>query len=243
MDLLSSTLDGSIGSLTGSDWLLYGGGDVSSGGDGFPFGGSLGGGGIGGGGGRAGDGGVGDWSFPNSIELDGLFSFGDTLLDDSFQNSPLENVNITPPTYNINPSPPFSVLPSELDMPSEPDMPPEPLELSLVVPPMPTPQDAPPPPQSSLSEQRSSNSATKRPSPPVDEITANKRQRNNEAARKYRQKRIDRISELETELTGVKQERDDLRIRLARQEAEAAALRSMLQLKSTAAESGKDSKG
>lgn len=150
---------------------------------------------------------------------------------------------VTPPTYNINPSPPFSVLPSELDMPSEPGMPPEPLELSLVVPPMPTPQDAPPPPQSSLSEQRSSNSATKRPSPPVDEITANKRQRNNEAARKYRQKRIDRISELETELTGVKQERDDLRIRLARQEAEAAALRSMLQLKSTAAESGKDSKG
>lgn len=98
MDLLSPTLDGSIGSLTGSDWLLYGGGDVSSGGDGFPFGGSLGGVGGGGGGGRgrgagAGEGGVGDWSFPNSIELDGLFSFGDTFLNDSLQNSPLENVN------------------------------------------------------------------------------------------------------------------------------------------------------
>ena len=66
---------------------------MSSGGDGFPFGGSLGGGGIGGGGGRAGEGGVGDWSFPNSIELDGLFSFGDTFLNDSLQNSPLENVN------------------------------------------------------------------------------------------------------------------------------------------------------
>ncbi|KAI1213647.1 uncharacterized protein F4807DRAFT_408569 [Annulohypoxylon truncatum] len=77
-----------------------------------------------------------------------------------------------------------------------------------------------------------------RRSPPVDPVTALKRQRNNVAARKYRQKRIDRISELEMELQGVKQERDDLRLRLARQEAEAAALRSMLQLNS-----GKGAKG
>ncbi|KAI1652816.1 hypothetical protein F4813DRAFT_394264 [Daldinia decipiens] len=69
-------------------------------------------------------------------------------------------------------------------------------------------------------------------SPPVDAITALKRRRNNAAARKYRQKRIDRISELETELRSVKEERDDLRLRLARQEAEAATLRSMLQLNS-----------
>ncbi|KAI0837398.1 hypothetical protein F5Y06DRAFT_271616 [Hypoxylon sp. FL0890] len=73
---------------------------------------------------------------------------------------------------------------------------------------------------------------TQRRSPPVDPVTALKRQRNNVAARKYRQKRIDRIAELEEELRGVKQERDDLRIRLARQEAEAAALRSMLQMNS-----------
>lgn len=69
-------------------------------------------------------------------------------------------------------------------------------------------------------------------SPPVDPVTALKRQRNNVAARKYRQKRIDRISELEAELKDVKDERDDLRIKLARQEAEAAALRSMLQMNS-----------
>ncbi|KAI0479374.1 hypothetical protein GGR56DRAFT_634672 [Xylariaceae sp. FL0804] len=78
----------------------------------------------------------------------------------------------------------------------------------------------------------SSSSGVKRRSPPADEVTALKRQRNNEAARKYRQKRIDRISELEGELDGVKKERDDLRIRLARQEAETAALRTMLQMKS-----------
>ena len=46
------------------------------------------------------------------------------------------------------------------------------------------------------------------------------------------QKRIDRINELELELDEVKQERDDLKLRLARQEAEAAALRTMLQMKS-----------
>jgi hypothetical protein len=66
----------------------------------------------------------------------------------------------------------------------------------------------------------------------VDSVTALKRQRNNIAARKYRQKRIDRITELETELLTIKEDRDDLRIRLARQEAETAALRSMLQMKS-----------
>ncbi|KAI1417927.1 hypothetical protein F5Y13DRAFT_150064 [Hypoxylon sp. FL1857] len=71
-----------------------------------------------------------------------------------------------------------------------------------------------------------------RRSPPVDPVTALKRQRNNVAARKYRQKRIDRINELEEELRDVKQERDDLRLRLARQEAEAAALRTMLQMNS-----------
>ncbi|KAI8962058.1 hypothetical protein F5Y11DRAFT_366169 [Daldinia sp. FL1419] len=69
-------------------------------------------------------------------------------------------------------------------------------------------------------------------SPPVDPATALKRQRNNAAARKYRQKRIDRIHELETELKSVKDERDELRLRLARQEAEAATLRSMLQMNS-----------
>ncbi|KAH8677845.1 hypothetical protein BX600DRAFT_450904 [Xylariales sp. PMI_506] len=68
-------------------------------------------------------------------------------------------------------------------------------------------------------------------SPPMDPETALKRQRNNIAARKYRQKKIDRISELEAELKDVKDERDDLRVRLARQEAEAAALRSLLKIK------------
>lgn len=59
-----------------------------------------------------------------------------------------------------------------------------------------------------------------------------KRQRNTIAARKYRQKRLDRIQELEDALKAMTGERDDLRLRLARQEAETAALREMMQLKS-----------
>ncbi|KAK4238514.1 hypothetical protein C8A03DRAFT_43745 [Achaetomium macrosporum] len=57
-----------------------------------------------------------------------------------------------------------------------------------------------------------------------------RRQRNNLAAKRYRQKKIDRIEELEKEVEQVKLERDELRIRLARQEAEVAALREMLQM-------------
>ena len=58
-----------------------------------------------------------------------------------------------------------------------------------------------------------------------------KRQRNNVAAKKYRQKKVDRITELEEEVDEVKKERDELRILLARQEAETKALREMLKLR------------
>ncbi|KAI0102434.1 hypothetical protein GGR51DRAFT_527393 [Nemania sp. FL0031] len=88
------------------------------------------------------------------------------------------------------------------------------------------------PPTDNYDQAQSQSTTGKRRSPPVDHVTALKRQRNNVAARKYRQKRIDRINELELELDEVKQERDDLKLRLARQEAEAAALRTMLQMKS-----------
>lgn len=59
-----------------------------------------------------------------------------------------------------------------------------------------------------------------------------KRQRNSLAARKYRQKKLDRISELEVEVGQLQGERDALRIQLARQEAETAALREMLLVQS-----------
>lgn len=67
-------------------------------------------------------------------------------------------------------------------------------------------------------------------SPPEDPAAAKdlKRQRNTLAARKYRQKRLDRISELEQALADMTSDRDDLRLKLARREAEVDALREML---------------
>ncbi len=66
------------------------------------------------------------------------------------------------------------------------------------------------------------------PASPADQDLLVKRHRNNIAAKKYRQKKVDRIKELEDEVSDIKRERDELRIRLARQEAETAALREML---------------
>lgn len=58
-----------------------------------------------------------------------------------------------------------------------------------------------------------------------------KRQKNTMAARKYRQKRLDRISDLERSLTDMTGQRDELRLQLARKEAEVEALREMLSRK------------
>lgn len=58
-----------------------------------------------------------------------------------------------------------------------------------------------------------------------------KRQRNTMAARKYRQKRLDRIADLESALGEVSNERDELKLQLARREAEVEALREMLSRK------------
>ncbi|KAI9150051.1 N amino acid transport system [Paramyrothecium foliicola] len=61
-----------------------------------------------------------------------------------------------------------------------------------------------------------------------DDSKANKRQRNTMAARKYRQKRLDLIADLERQLEEMTAERDTLKLQLARKDAEAGALREML---------------
>lgn len=58
--------------------------------------------------------------------------------------------------------------------------------------------------------------------------TLAKRQRNTIAARRYRQKGRDRIAELEFALKSVEEERNQLKLQLARKEAEVDALREML---------------
>jgi len=87
---------------------------------------------------------------------------------------------------------------------------------------------------STHSSTSNSKSASKTPHsrpPKEDDEAAVKRYRNTLAARKYRQKRIDRIKDLEEALEEVTRERDELRIQLARQEAQNEALRSMMKLK------------
>lgn len=51
------------------------------------------------------------------------------------------------------------------------------------------------------------------------------------AARRYRQRRLDRLADLERRLAEVSSERDDLRVKLARREAEVGALREVLAAK------------
>ncbi|OHW89483.1 gaf domain nucleotide-binding protein [Colletotrichum incanum] len=64
----------------------------------------------------------------------------------------------------------------------------------------------------------------------VDEDIANtvKRQRNTIAARRYRQKGRDRIAELESALKAADEERGQLKLQLARKEAEVDALKEIL---------------
>ncbi|KAK1758005.1 hypothetical protein QBC47DRAFT_398908 [Echria macrotheca] len=86
----------------------------------------------------------------------------------------------------------------------------------------------------SLPKTRGRPPANRRPESPPDHETLLKRRRNNEAAKKCRQKKLDKIQQLEEEIEQIKRERDDLRIRLERQEAETAVLRDFMR-KMTAA--------
>lgn len=65
--------------------------------------------------------------------------------------------------------------------------------------------------------------------PPCRESSrVEKRKANTLAARRYRQKRVDQMSSLETELKNVKTERDDFKVRCARLEGELQALQALL---------------
>jgi len=60
---------------------------------------------------------------------------------------------------------------------------------------------------------------------------AQKRRRNNAAAAKYRQKKFDRITELEGQLADMAKDREGLRLQLAKRDAEVEILRQMLAIK------------
>ncbi|KAK3113493.1 hypothetical protein LTR53_009171 [Teratosphaeriaceae sp. CCFEE 6253] len=69
------------------------------------------------------------------------------------------------------------------------------------------------------------------PSPSLPETRHAKRQRNTEAARRYRQRKVDRVSELEEALSLMTEERDELRLKLAKAETEAGVLRGLVGIK------------
>lgn len=68
----------------------------------------------------------------------------------------------------------------------------------------------------------------KRAHEPEDEEQADKRRRNNVAAAKYRQKKFDRISELEQSLDEISKDRDELKLQLAKRDAEVELLKRLL---------------
>lgn len=104
-----------------------------------------------------------------------------------------------------------------------------PLAQGHLTPSLASPYPPPPPPQPSSSSRKRRAEAE---DPDEESVVALKRQRNTMAARRYRQKRLDRISELEDAVGQLTSERDELRLKLARQEAETAALRDVLRMKS-----------
>ncbi|KAL4922391.1 hypothetical protein BDW62DRAFT_52320 [Aspergillus aurantiobrunneus] len=74
--------------------------------------------------------------------------------------------------------------------------------------------------------------ASRESSPKENPSRVTKRQLNTMAARRYRQRRLDRMTQLEEELEAVKRERDELKMRVSKLEGETEALRSMVKEKS-----------
>jgi hypothetical protein len=68
----------------------------------------------------------------------------------------------------------------------------------------------------------------KRTSDQEDEAKITKRLRNNTAAAKYRQKKVDRIDSLEKALAAASKEKDDLKLQLAKRDAEVELLKRIL---------------
>ncbi|PLB52414.1 hypothetical protein P170DRAFT_423289 [Aspergillus steynii IBT 23096] len=93
-------------------------------------------------------------------------------------------------------------------------------------------QSQPPPMSLATSTTSSPNSSTPsdagttRPKPALSRVE--KRQLNTMAARRYRQRRVDQVTQLEAELKKVKEERDALKMRVSKLEGETDALRSLV---------------
>ncbi|OGE46705.1 hypothetical protein PENARI_c118G11162 [Penicillium arizonense] len=117
--------------------------------------------------------------------------------------------------------------PSTLD--ASPDLGPNfsPEELAFITPSMLTPRDNLNVSDSSTVPPTPSPSASSSPSESSKDSSdrASRRRLNTLAARRYRQRRVDRTHELEAELDAIKQERDALKMRVSKLEGEANVLK------------------
>jgi len=77
-------------------------------------------------------------------------------------------------------------------------------------------------------EQPAGRPSTSSSSPDTYGGRKRKRNLNTQAARRYRQRKADRLTELEEALSKVTAERDEFKLRLARAEAEADVLKAMI---------------
>ena len=101
---------------------------------------------------------------------------------------------------------------------------------------LPTPESSLAMPRNGSQKRRAADEGDSLPrtmSPPSTTSSDNpdrafKRQRNTEAARRYRQRKVDRTAELEDALAAMTKERDELKLRLARSEAEAGVLKGLV---------------
>ncbi|KAJ5488744.1 hypothetical protein N7539_003634 [Penicillium diatomitis] len=77
----------------------------------------------------------------------------------------------------------------------------------------------------------SQNSHSDETTPRVDRSRIEKRRLNTLAARRSRQRRVDRMKDLEDELAAMRRERDELKLKVSRLEGETEALKGLLSRK------------
>jgi hypothetical protein len=159
-------------------------------------------------------------------QFDDSFTFDASLLNFNLDLATSDQTGTTFPSYSIPAVPALQAQPVEdLNLGFLDNTPP----LSLPLPP--TSNASSTSASTPYTSTRASVSPPKRPLDfPEDDQVVLKRQRNTLAARKYRQKRVDRISELESAVEQLKAEKDELRLKLAKSEAETAALREIMRM-------------
>ncbi|KAF4166706.1 hypothetical protein CNMCM6936_006283 [Aspergillus lentulus] len=161
---------------------------------------------------------------PLPADLAGLSDLDYASLPTGTSSSPyapdsLDLTAISTPAVDVNDSMPFLDIDSSgTDSDTQINQ----GQVQALTPPLLMPASRPPP----VSITAASTSMNHPPKETPNRVS--KRQLNTLAARRYRQRRVDRMNELEAELEKVKRERDELKMRVSKLEGETEALRGLL---------------